>query len=258
MPPEREPTREQPEDAAEATGFTAALTRRETPIAGLTNGRGRPAADRFRVYRNNVIHSLSEALAATFPATRRLMGERFFRAAAVAFAEENKPTSPVLFRYGEGFADFIAALPGLAAHPFVPEAARIEYARVQVFHAADANALQGDALAHLPAEALPALVLEPHPAVRLIRAPSGGVSAWQQNQDPALPPVEAAAALITRPGVEVLVTPLSAPAAAFAAALLDGRPLGEAAAVDDLDLAPALAALLGAGAFRSLRVAETS
>ena len=46
-----------------------------------------------------------------------------------------------------------------------------------------------------------------------------------------------------------MVTPLSAPAAAFAHELMRPRPLAEAAQVEGLDLATALAALLTAGAF---------
>jgi len=244
--------------AADRSAFAAALGRPGTNVAGLTDGRGRAAADRFRVYRNNVVVSLAEALEAAFPATRRLLGEAFFRAAAVAYVEEEKPASPLLFRYGATFADHLARLPGVAPYPFVPEAARIEFARLQAYHAADAGPLPADALARLPLEALPAAVLAPHPATRLVAAPAGGLSAWRRNQDPPLAPVEAAAALVTRPRLEVMVTPLTAPAATFAAALLDGRPLGEAAAVEDLDLAPVLGALLTAGAFRASPLAGST
>jgi len=253
MPPENDA-----KPAYEQAAFAGALLRKGAALSGMTDGRGRAAADRFRVYRNNVIASLAQALEASFPTTRRLVGETFFRAAAVAYAEEEKPASPLLFRYGTTFPDFLATLPGLASFPFVPEAARIEYARLQSLNAADADPLPADALARLKPETLPAAVLEPHPATRLVATPAGGLSAWRTNQDPPLPTVEAAAALVTRPAMEVTVTPLSAAAANFASALMDGRPLGEAAAVEGLDLPPAIAALISSGAFRSLRVTETS
>lgn len=235
------PAAPQAQDAATAHGFADALARRGTPVAGLTDGHGRAAPDRFRVWRNNVIHSLSGALGATFPATRRLMGEDDFRGAAIAYAEAVKPASPILSRYGESFADFLMR-PG-HLDPSVGECARIEFARVQAFHAADAPPLDGARLALAP-EALAALVFAPHPAAHLVPTPHGGTGAWQAGTASA-----DAAALVTRPDMSVLVTPLSAPAAAFAAALMAGRPLGEAAGEDGLDLAAALAALLAAGAF---------
>jgi hypothetical protein len=243
--------------AAEQCAFASALVEKGATLSGLTDGRGRAAADRLSVYRNNVIVSLVEALEATFPATLRLVGETFFRAAARAYAEAEKPESPLLFRYGETFADHLARLPGLADYPFVPETARIEFARVGAYHAADAAPLPPDALGAVSRETLPGVVFTAHPATRLVPAPAGGVGAWQRNQDPPLPSVDAAAALVTRPVAAVIVTPLPAPSAAFAEALLAGRALGEAAAADGLDLAAALGALLSAGAFRSVRVTES-
>jgi len=56
--------------------------------------------------------------------------------------------------------------------------------------------------------------------------------------------------------MDILVTPLDAPAAAFAQSLAGGTPLGGAADVEALDVAAALASLLSAGAFRALRMAD--
>ena len=244
--------------AADQPAFAEALNDKRAALSGMTDGRGRSAEDRFRVYRNNVIVSLAEALEASFPTTRRLVGETFFRSAAVAYAETTKPSSPLLFRYGGSFPDFLAGLPGLSNYPFVPEAARIEYARIQAYHAADAEPLAHDALARLAPDALPDAVLTGHPAAFLVHAPSGGVSAWRENQTPPQARVPADACLVTRPALDVMVTPLDTPTARLANGLLMGRPLGEAAALEELDLASALATLLSAGAFQSVCVAVPS
>ncbi|UOM34401.1 DNA-binding domain-containing protein [Acuticoccus sp. I52.16.1] len=228
-------------DAATEAGFVAALARRGGPVAGLVDGHGCPAGDRFAVYRNNVAHSLAEALAATFPQTRRLMGADDFRGAAIAYAAAHRPRSPVLLRYGDAFADFLMRPGHLAAH--VGECARLEYARVAAFHAADAAALRPERLALAPA-ALAALTLAPHPAARLVATPGGGHGAWRAGS-----PCSAAAALVTRPAMEVHVAPLDPAGATFAAALMAGEPLAQAAAVEGLALAETLAALLAAGAF---------
>lgn len=251
MPPE-------PPPAADQGAFADALDR-AGPLAGLHDGTGRPAPDRLDVYRNNVIVSLRDALATSFPATERLMGADFFAAAAVDFARAEKPASPLLFRYGAGFADALARLPGLAPYPFVPEVAAIEWARLCAYHAADAAPLSPEALAALPPDALPRLVLTAHPAARLVAAPAGGYGAWRANAGDAAANGTAAAGydatagvLVTRPRWQVLMTPLDATAMRLAAALLDGTALGDAAAAadtgGDLALAPTLAALLSAGA----------
>ncbi len=233
-----------PEDA-----FLAALVGRQAP-AGITDGRGRPAPDRLAVYRNNIAASLRDALRATFPATRRLMGDRFFDAAAIDYAAAERPASPLLFRYGATFADFLATLPGLGDYAFVPEVARIEFARVTAHHAADAEPLTGEALAGLSPEALMTVTLSPHPATALVPTPEGGLPAFQANQTPPEAETPAAAALVTRPALNVLVSPLTFETAAFTQKLLDGVPLGMAAEVAGLDLAAALAQLWSAGAFQ--------
>lgn len=221
-------------------------------LAGVHDGRGRAAPDRLGVYRNNVVVSLRDALRATFPVTERLMGETFFAAAAVAYAQANKPRSPLLFRYGDTFPAFLAELPGLADYPFVPETATLEYARLEAYHAADAAPLPPDRLAAVPQDDLARVVFEAHPSTRLLHLPHGGLGAWRANAHGAADLAPAPFALVTRPHMDVLVTPLEPAAAAFADALLDRAQLGDAAARDHLDVAQVLGTLLSAGAFRSL------
>lgn len=242
-----------PLPAADQKAFAAAL-KSGNSIAGVNDGGGVAASDRFRIYRNNVIVSLREALGTTFQTTARLMGNEFFEAAAVAYAEREKPQNPLLFQYGATFADFLAALPGLKTYPFVAEVARIEYARVQAYHAADKAPLAPDALGAVQSERLGEVMFDAHPAATIVSAPAGGVGAWLSNQVPPSPPVEAAAALITRPAMEVVVTPLDAPSKHFAQALFCASPLADAAAGDGLDLAAALGTLLSAGAFCALHL----
>ena len=45
---------------------------------GLTNPDGQQASKRFSVYRNNVAHSLSEAMLTGFPVLAKLVGDDFF------------------------------------------------------------------------------------------------------------------------------------------------------------------------------------
>lgn len=240
-----------PLDAAVAADFVVALVE-ERPVMGVHDGRGRPAGDRLAVYRNNVVVSLRDALRASFPATERLMGERFFAAAAVAFARETKPASPVLAGYGAGFADFLAGLPGLADYPFVPEVAAIEFARLTAYHAAEGPVLGAAALAAVPAEGLAGLTFVPHPAAAVLSLAHGGFGAYCANAgEDAGGDAAAAGVLVSRPHATVHLAPLSAAERDLAAALLGGVALG-AAAAEGFDLGTALGRLVAAGAFSGL------
>jgi len=250
----------EPRPGADQATFVAALAG-ESGLEGVHDGQGRDAAHRFAVYRNNVIVSLRDALRAAYPATLRLMGETFFDAAAVDFARAHKPRSPVLSAYGAGFAEAIATLPGLAPYPFVPEVAALEYARLSAYHAADAPPLAPDRLAGLPPDLVAAAVFTAHPATRLVAVPAGGLGAYRDNAPEGIAILDGAggdtaAALVTRPAMTVLITPLTAAETPFVEALLSGAPLGTAAgsaAGEAFDLAATLARLLGAGAFAACK-----
>lgn len=96
------------------------------------------AGGRFNVYRNNYLITLRNALRSTFPVVERLVGEEFFAALACAFAECHPPRSPIMARYGATFPEFLNQFAALADFPYLADVARLEYARVQAYHAADA------------------------------------------------------------------------------------------------------------------------
>lgn len=242
--------------AADQRVLAAALSGGDRP-SGVHNGRGRPAADRLRVYQNNVAVSLADALAATFRFTAVLMGAGYFRAAALAYARTNKPRSPVLHTYGETFPDFLATLPGLGSYPFVPECARLEHATVLATNAADAPALSPDDLSRASPEDLGRIVFTPHPAARVIALPSGGLAAWTKNGGNAGGEPDGVAALVTRPAERIIVCGLGPASSAFVTSLLSGVPLGDAAEQRGLDLSAALTLTLSAGAFSALSVSPS-
>ncbi len=116
---------------------------------GLTSKGGRNDPLRFAVYRNNVHVSLVNALTKGFPVVRALVGEEFFTAMARVFVGQTKPSSPMLFQYGENFPDFIAEFPPAASLPYLSDVARLECAWTRAYHAADDPILTVDALADL-------------------------------------------------------------------------------------------------------------
>jgi len=208
---------------------------------GLTTWNGSDPAQRFAVYRNNVTVSLMEALADTFPVCQASVGEPRFRDLARDFVRAHPPRSPVLARYGQGFAEFAAASTLAAPWPYLPDLARLELACLDALHAADAPPLDPDTLTAALArpETLPALRLGLHPSLKTLDSPFAVVSRWAAQQGdgapPAIDPGRPESAWVLRRGRAVLVLPMSAGDGRFARALQAGATLGEAAATAAAD-----------------------
>lgn len=139
------------------------------------------AAQRFAVYRNNVMVSLVDALAQRFPVIERLVGPEFFRAMARDYAQTHRPKCPVVFQWGKNFPDFLASFQPLAAYPYMSDVARIEVARGQAYHAADADPVPPADLA-AAAVSPQSLFLTLHPCVQVLRLNHPAVSIWAANQ----------------------------------------------------------------------------
>jgi hypothetical protein len=233
----------------------------QTPTL-VTAPHGKAADRRFNVYRNNVTVSLIEALAATFPATRRVTGEAFFRAMARFHIRETPPKSPLLFEYGRNFPDFIDRYEYAKAMPWLADIARIERAWLDAYHAADAAVLLPHVLGTAKPAELADLVFEPHPATGVVRSAYPAVTVFSANRgDGPVGRIEARApetALITRPSLQVEVRALPPGVDVFAGSLLEGEPFGRAAVAGhaccpNFDLAAAIRVMLEAGAFAAIR-----
>lgn len=252
--------------------FAAALLDPSRPApAGLRAWNGSDPAVRLAVHRNNVVSSLVDALAETFPVVRELVGPAFFQALAVRFVRQSPPRSPVLARHGQGFARFIAADAAARCLPYLADVARLEWARVRAYHAADAPPLSDAmvALALASGERTGELQLALHPSVATFDSPFAVVSLWAAHQGldgAAEPPAPVdidrpECALVLRAHLDVLVLPASASAVAFVSALQGGCDLGAAAAhamgiAPCFDLSATLAPLLAHGALASIHLPQ--
>ncbi|MCB1740611.1 MAG: putative DNA-binding domain-containing protein [Gammaproteobacteria bacterium] len=237
--------------------FTRALLdpERTAPAALLSDGAGRvPGLD---VYRNNRLTSLCDALAATYPAILRLVGEAFFRAVAQVFVQEQPPRSPVLHEYGAGFGEFLEAFPPAAGVPYLGDVARLEWSCLCAYHAADVDPIPLSRLATVPAVRTPALVPRLHPSLALHRSrwPIGALWSAMVNADDEVKVDlgQGQDVLVVRPALAVEVRVLPPGAYSFVRALADGasleRAAGLAAAEDDrFDLVTQLSGLFSLGA----------
>lgn len=246
--------------------FATALLDPDAPCpAGLTAWNGSDPARRFAVYRNNVVVSLIDALADTFPVTLELVGEEFLRAMAGVFVRTAPPGSVLLAEYGAGFPAFIERFEPARSVPYLADVARLEMLRVRAFHAADADPVTPEQVARALAdpERLPALRATCHPSLGVLRSDYAVVSLWAAHQgigdlagvDPDVPET----ALVVRAGLEVQVVSLPPGGDVLVAGFASGLALGDAAtraasAHADFDLTLQLALLLRHGALTSLHL----
>lgn len=213
--------------------------------------------DRFNVYRNNVAVSLRDALGDTFPVVKQLVGEDFFAGLAQAFVRENLPRTPVLLEYGGAFPRFIERFPPADAVPYLADMARVEWAWLQAYHAADAEPLAADALATVPEGKLDDVRFETHPSLWLVSSEWPVISMWQAHQQDGPPdlsnlPSGPEYGLIIRPELDVEVHKLSASASRLIDQLADdvtlGTALAEAATLPGGDPSADLAQFFATGA----------
>ncbi len=216
------------------------------------------AAERFRIYRNNFYHGLSQQLAEAYPVVRRLVGDAFFFAAARAFLEVHAPRTRSLALFGGEFPGFLRGFPPAASLPYLPDVARLERAWLEALHATDAAPLAPAVLSEL-GHALNETRFVTHPAARIVSSDYPIVDLWLANQPEAAPGSRsfeaiAQSALITRPQLHVEVRVLSPAQAAFGSSLFAGEDVvtayERASQTDEcFDVTAAFRELLVAGAF---------
>jgi len=239
--------------------FAAALLDPAAVVPGtVADPEGKPTPRRFAVYRNNVTVGLVNTVSGSFPAVKRIVGDDFFAAMAIAYVRAEPPTSPVLLEYGNGFADFIAGFEPAGSLPYLADVARIEWAWHEAYHAAEAQSLGPDDLAGIAESDLPALIFSMHPTLRVVRSVYPTLIIWRMNtNDEPVVPVDLGAGgedtVIVRPEATVDVRHLPAGGAIFIETLAEGRTLSEAAeraaeSDEGFDLSASIAGLIDAGA----------
>jgi Putative DNA-binding domain len=221
---------------------------------------------RWNVYRNNVVHALLQVLRDTFPALAAEMGAVPFESLAHAYLRFQLPQSPVLTFYGEGLPAFLGAQ--LApADRWLCDLARLEWLRIQAFHAADdAWMFDSDQLLELikQPDLLARAVFELSACVAVVRSTGPVFDAWAGHQSEGMAAQRAwgpQCALVTREGYEVLVIRISEGCTRLIESLKNGLALGKAvdlvAGMDpDFDLVGALALLMKQRCLRQIVVTD--
>jgi hypothetical protein len=199
------------------------------------HGNGLTAAQRVAIYGNNFREILVGALRATFPAVEKIVGERFFRAAAERHARAYPSTSGDVRRYGDGFAHFLGHFEPAANLPYLSDVARLEWAWNESFNAPEpTRGLDLAALAQVPREQWEGLSFTLHPSARLVASIYPVLRIWQMNQDGARDDARVSLdeggvhLLLLRFEGEVRIHRIDLAEHTFLAALQRGEPLSDA------------------------------
>lgn len=235
--------------------FADAILSDDAPIPSTIQLASGPAVtSRFGVYRNNVLFSLTNALAARYPTTRDLLWPDTFEGAARLFVTMYPPRSPVLLEYGDGFPQFLRRIGIGPSTDYIADIAELESARVRAYHAPDATPLSVEAFAKLSPVALTGARFVLHPSVSLIHSRFPVVSAWEAGRRGGDVEVwKPEAALILRPYLEVDVWRLPPGGYEFFQRIAASGTVAEAASeaasnIADFDLSQIFHVLISAGA----------
>ncbi len=225
-----------------------------------------PDTPGMAVYRNTITRGSIDVLASTFSTVVTMVGEDWFRAAAAVYVGAHPPTTPSLLRYGADFPAWLSAFEPARDTPYLPAIARLDRLWWDAYFAADADALDPQALSVLSAEDLENTGLRLHPSVRIAEFDHNLASLWQAHRQDA-PSREFGIAegteciLIARSGLEVEGTIITPASHAFLAACRVGASVMTAAdravATDPTASLPDLIRpLLVAGVFTHLAAAR--
>ena len=142
------------------------------------------ARERLAVYRRTIHANYRNALTATYPAVRRIVGATFFLTAVDEYVEAHPSRSGDLNEYGDAFGDFLGRYPKAAELPYLPDVARLEWAIDEANRAADSPFAPDRVLGELsrsPADELPHLRLRVEPSCRLHCSAFPLLRIWQVN-----------------------------------------------------------------------------
>ncbi|MEO8303013.1 MAG: DNA-binding domain-containing protein [Betaproteobacteria bacterium] len=164
--------------------FAKAIVAQDGVAPAVFIGGADSVIERMAIYRRAVFANYRNALAATYPVVRQLVGAPLFNAAVDAFVRARPSTSGDLNDYGDAFPAFLATCALPDGPPFLADVARLEWAIDESHRAADAAGTPDLVLASLaavPADRLPKTTLHLAPSCRLLASDYPILAIWKAN-----------------------------------------------------------------------------
>jgi hypothetical protein len=159
------------------------------PVAGwIAADDEETAQERLEVYANMYFFRLLDALEAEVPRVAQLLGGDAFHDLVVGYLVVHPSTNPSLRHAAAALPDFLARHELARARPDLPDLARLELARNDVFAGPDSSVLDARTLATISPEAWPHLRFRVAPTVRWLSLRSSTVPTWRALADGSPPP----------------------------------------------------------------------
>jgi len=193
---------------------------------------GAEPAERLGIYRNTFASVLARALGLSFPAVKRLVGERFFEGTARIFMDGNPPRAVCLDDYGHDFPDFLEQFEPAGSIAYLPDVARLEWAVNRALHASDVPPLDLALTTNATALGNASISFTAHPALSLLHSAYPVDLIWRavlDEDDAALRSLDLgrgpAWLLVERTAAGINVQRMAEASWRFTSMLCGGRPL---------------------------------
>ena len=166
-------------------------------------------------YQGNASATAERVLAAAYPTVKAMLGDEALALLARQLWHHHPPTEGDLTAWGQALPDWLANLPEVQEWPYLPDGARLDWARHTAEQASDVL-FEPDSLALLGTQDPTHLRLELRPGLSVIRSDWPVVTLWQVHQADmldklreALAAQQAETAVVWRPQwrAEVLAVP---------------------------------------------------
>jgi hypothetical protein len=186
--------------------------------------------ERIEIYHDAYRARLVECLADDYPALRNALGEPRFDALCQAYVAEHPSRSPNLNFFGRHMSRFCRTRRD-SVPAWSGDLAALEWAMVEVIHAAPVESPSEETLAKIAPADWPRARFSSSDAVRVLEfeyAVNAYFQAYNTGADAELPERAWSATAVFRDGATIWRMDMSRPMHALLAALLGGAPLGEA------------------------------
>ncbi|MFM0373047.1 HvfC/BufC family peptide modification chaperone [Paraburkholderia aspalathi] len=168
-------------DQAQGRAENSACAAEQTPCFSGIELTGN-LRERVDLYRSSVRANRRTALASAYPVLLVLVGEAYFNALSVAYAEAHPSQSGDLNRFGAALPAFVETYEQAPRFRYFADLARLEWSLHLAYFAADANVLTPAEWAAIRPEDLLEAKLAVHPACALISSRYAIADIWAAHQ----------------------------------------------------------------------------
>ena len=153
-------------------------TGKSDALAEFAEAEANPAF--LSVYRNGYLKTCTDALAASYPVVRSLVGEDYFRRLAQSYVENHPPTRGTLVGYGNRFAEFLQVRPDEHELAYLPDMVAIDAAWLESYFAGDASALTATDVRTMSADGIDVSTIKVRftPPVRFVKLQYDVADTW--------------------------------------------------------------------------------